>query len=70
MAKNPPARPVDPTAITPGQLARLLAVASGKKVLARDVSEAIKAGAPVGQGKRINLVELMAWLEREIAPKR
>ena len=57
-------------AITPGQLARLLAAASGRKVMAGDVSEAIDAGAPVGARRRVNLVELMAWLEQQTAPRR
>jgi hypothetical protein len=61
------AGPLTPTALTPEALARLLSAAGGKAVTIYMVQAAVDAGAPVGVGGRINLVEFMAWLERELA---
>jgi len=47
-------------------LAWLLSAASGKAVTIDMIQAAIDAGAPVGVGGRINLVEFMAWLDREL----
>ncbi len=62
-----PVEPLTPTALTPDALARLLSAAGGKTVTIDMIQAAIDAGAPVGFGGRINLVEFMAWLERELA---
>ena len=62
-----PAGPLTPTALTPDALARLLSAAGGKAVTIDMIQEAVDAGAPVGVGGRINMVEFMAWLERELA---
>ena len=62
-----PAEPLSPMALAPKALARLLSAASGKAVTMDMVRAAIDAGAPVGVGGRINMVEFMAWLERELA---
>lgn len=62
-----PAAPMTPTALTPEALARLLSAAGGKAVTIDMVQGAVDAGAPVGVGGRINMVEFMAWLERELA---
>ncbi|MFB3893280.1 MAG: hypothetical protein ACE15C_14795 [Phycisphaerae bacterium] len=62
-----PAEPLTPTALTGDALARLLSAAGGKAVTIDMIQAAVDAGAPVGVGGRINLVEFMAWLERELA---
>jgi hypothetical protein len=62
-----PAEPLTPTAMTPDALARLLSAAGGKAIPVDMVQAAVGAGAPVGIGGRINLVEFMAWLEQELA---
>jgi hypothetical protein len=62
-----PVEPLTPTALTPDALARLLSAAGGKAVTIDMIRAAVDAGAPVGVGGRINLVEFMAWLERELA---
>ena len=62
-----PVGPLTPTVLTPETLARLLSAAGGKAVTMDMVQAAIDAGAPVGVGGRVNLVEFMAWLERELA---
>ena len=57
----PPADgPVNPTALTVEQLARMLAVPAGK------VRDHVAAGAPTGPGGTINLVHYAAWLNREL----
>ena len=55
---------VNPNALTVQQLARLLTAASGRQVSESMVQAAIDGGAPAVDGK-VNLVNLMAWLERE-----
>ena len=57
------------------QAARLLAAAGGRPVTVEMVRAAIDAGAPAGadpdgRGRRINLVEFMAWLEKDLDAQR
>jgi len=63
------AEPLTPTALAPEALARILTAAGGKTITTDMVRAAIDAGAPVGVGGRINLVELTAWMEWELALK-
>ncbi len=58
---------VDPQAMTAEQAARILSAAGGRKITAEAVRAAIDAGAPVLADGRVNLIELMAWMEREVA---
>ena len=58
---------LDPAALTPAEVARMLSAASGRKVTEAMVEEAMAAGAPVLSDGRMNLVQLMAWLEGELA---
>jgi len=53
--------------IAPGQLAELLTRASGRDITADMLQTAIDAGAPTRADGTFNLIDLMAWLEREIA---
>jgi len=59
----------NPAALTMDSAAKILTAAGGRVVTVEMVQAAIDAGAPVGPGGTINLVELMAWLEREMAGK-
>ena len=56
---------VNPAAMSVDQAARLLS-AAGRPVTIEMVQAAIDAGAPLGADGRINLVELMAWLEKHL----
>lgn len=56
---------VNPAAMTVDQAARLLS-AAGRPVTADMVRAALEAGAPVGTDGRINLIDLMAWLEKHL----
>jgi len=60
---------LNPAALTPAEAARLLTAASGRTVGVEVVQAAIDAGAPVLADGRLNLVELMAWLEKDLAEK-
>ena len=62
-------KPVSPASLTPEDAARLLAAAGGRAITAGTVRAAIAAGAPTLPNGRINLVELMAWLEKEMASR-
>jgi len=62
-------QPVNPAALTAADAARLLAAASGRPITETMVRDAIDAGAPLAADGRLNLVELMAWLERTLAEK-
>jgi hypothetical protein len=50
-------------ALTPDAQARLRSAVGGKTVTVDMVQAAADAGAPVGIGQRVNLVECAAWLE-------
>ena len=60
---------LNPAALTPAEAARLLTAASGRTVGVEVVQAAIDAGAPDLADGRLNLVELMAWLEKDLAEK-
>jgi len=62
-----PVDPLTPTALTSEAPAWLLSAAGGKAVTIDMVQAAVDVGAPLGIGGWINLVEFMAWLERELA---
>ena len=57
---------MDPAALTGEQASRLLSSA-GRTVTVEMIGAAVDAGAPPLADGRINLVELMAWLEKEMA---
>ena len=68
-AEQPNSQQLNPAALTPAEAARLLTAAGGRDVTEDMVRAAIDAGAPVLADGRLNLVELMAWLEKELAEK-
>ena len=53
--------PINPTALTVAQLARMLAVPEDT------VRRHLASGAPAGADGRINLVHYAAWLNKELA---
>ena len=61
LGRPPTNGPVDPTALTVEQLARMLAVPAEK------VRDHVAGGAPVAVDGTVNLVHYAAWLNRELA---
>ncbi len=55
------------TALTPAQLARILAAAGSRRITEAMVRADIDAGAPTNADGTINLVHYTAWLVREVA---
>ncbi len=53
---------IDPTRLSPEELARVLGQAGGKKVSAQAVHEAIQRGAPTNRDGTLHLVHYTAWL--------
>ena len=68
-ADQPNSQQLNPAALTAAEAARLLSAAGGRAVTVDVVQAAIDAGAPVLADGRLNLVELMAWLEKDLAEK-
>ena len=58
---------LNPAALAPDDLARLLTAASGVPVDADDVRADIDAGAPSNPDGTLNLVHYAAWLVRQLA---
>lgn len=58
---------LNPAAIGPADLARLLSAAAGVPVDADDVRADIDAGAPSNPDGTLNLVHYAAWLVRQLA---
>ncbi|OQA02892.1 MAG: hypothetical protein BWY69_00778 [Planctomycetes bacterium ADurb.Bin401] len=56
---------INPMAIKPADIAKLLRTASGQQVSESMVQAAIDSGAPVDAKGFINLVEFIAWLEKQ-----
>ena len=68
-ADRPADGPVNPAALTVEHAARLLS-AAGRPVTIDMVQAAIDAGAPVDAQGRINLVDFMAFLEKDLDTRR
>ena len=66
-ADQPNSQQLNPAALTAAEAARLLTAAGGRPVGVEVVQAAIDAGAPVLADGRLNLVELMAWMEKDLA---
>ena len=60
---------VNPAALTLKDAARLLTATGGRAVTVEMLQAAIDRGAPTLPDGRVNLVELLAWLEKELAGK-
>jgi len=67
MAGSRDSSSVNPAAMTVEQAAKVLSAAGGRKVTVAMIRAAIDAGAPALADGRVNLIELMAWMERELA---
>ena len=68
-ADQPNSQQLNPAALTPAEAARLLTAGGGRSIPVEAVQAAIDAGAPVLADGRLNLVELMAWMEKDLAEK-
>jgi hypothetical protein len=68
-ADRPNSQQLNPAALTAAEVARLLSAAGGRPIPVEVVQAAIGAGAPVLADGRLNLVELMAWMEKDLAEK-
>ena len=55
------------TALTAGQLAKILAAASGRRITEAMVAADIQARAPVNPDRTVNLIHYTAWLVRQVA---
>jgi hypothetical protein len=60
---------LNPAALSLADAAKLLAAAGGRAVTVDMLQAAVERGAPALPDSRVNLVELLAWLERELAGK-
>jgi hypothetical protein len=58
---------VDPSALTPEQLARVLRASRARMATAATVHDDIDDGAPTNADGTLNLVHYVAWLVRELA---
>ncbi|HPD32442.1 MAG TPA: hypothetical protein PLL20_20810 [Phycisphaerae bacterium] len=65
MSDQATARPMNPTAITVADAARLLSAAGGRPVTPEQIQADIEAGLPTNPDGTINLVHYAAWLVRE-----
>ena len=66
-ADQPNSQQLNPAALTAAEVARLLSAVSGRDIPLEAVQAAIDAGAPVLADGRLNLVELLAWMEKDLA---
>jgi hypothetical protein len=73
LASTEPASPaggrLNPAALSLADAAKLLAAAGGRAVTVDMLQAAVERGAPALPDGRVNLVDLLAWLEREVAGK-
>jgi len=58
---------LNPAAIGPADLARLLSAAGGVQIDEDGIRDDIDAGAPVNADGTLNLVHYAAWLVRQLA---
>ena len=56
---------VNPAALTPDQMAQLLAAAGGRAITEDAIREDIAAGAPANADGTINIVHYAAWLVKQ-----
>lgn len=64
---NEVAGQLDPNAMTPEQLGRLLSAAGGRPIDPQVIREHVVRGAPTAADGRLNLLHYVAWLVREVA---
>jgi len=56
---------VNPAALTPEQMAQLLAAAGGRAITEEAIREDIAGGAPANADGTMSLIDYTAWLARE-----
>lgn len=64
--KMPESKTANPAALSPDQLARLLAKVGGGKITAVKIQEDIDAGAPTNADRTLHLVHYAAWLASQV----
>lgn len=72
MSGSSPEQPVkqgqlDPSAMSPADVARLLTSAAGVRIEAAQIEADIESGAPTNVDGTVNLVHYAAWLVRQMA---
>jgi len=55
------------TALTPPQVAKILAVAGNRRITEAMIRADLEAGAPANADGTVNLVHYAAWMAREVA---
>lgn len=66
--RSPPRNPPrNPAALSPAEVAKLLALASRRDITEAMVREDLDAGAPVNPDGTVNLVHYAAWLVKQLA---
>ena len=60
---------LNPSAIGPADMARLLSAAAGARIDKDQIHEDIDAGAPTNIDGTMNLVHYAAWLVRQLATR-
>ena len=60
---------LNPSAIGPADMARLLSAAAGARIDEDQIHEDIDAGAPTNIDGTMNLVHYAAWLVRQLATR-
>lgn len=63
---NSPVTSLNPASLSIEDMSRLLSASGGRKITPEQVQADIDAGAPVGAGGRMSLVQYAAWLVREV----
>ena len=66
MSGDPSRKPINHTALTPEDAARLLAKVGGPSITEAMLRDDLAAGAPTNADGTINLVHYCAWLVREM----
>lgn len=61
---------MNPTAVSPADLARLLTAAGGVRVEAEQIRDDIDGGAPTNDDGTVNVVHYAAWLVRSLSTNR
>ena len=58
---------VNPAALTVEQAARILAAVGGRRTTVETIRRHIEGGAPTDRDGRVNLMQYVAWLVREMS---